>query len=113
MIGSGVFVSAGFMAQEMGPGWILGAWVIGSVIAMMGSYAYATLAQTIPASGGEYRYLADLFHPALGVFAGWASLVVGFAGPVAINAAAAAAYASMLLPLGHPTAVALLLILAL
>ena len=40
MIGAGVFLSAGFMAQDMGPGPILLAWVAGA--AAIGLLAYAT-----------------------------------------------------------------------
>src|SRR5688572_10841896 len=60
MIGAGVFLSAGFMAQEMGPGWILIDWVVGMILAMAGARAYAELAMMMPRSGGEYRYLADV-----------------------------------------------------
>ena len=31
MIGAGVFLSAGFMAQELSAGWILAAWGIGAL----------------------------------------------------------------------------------
>src|SRR2546426_7528229 len=89
MIGAGVFLSAGFMAQDMGPGTILLAWVTGAVIALAGSRAYAAVAQLVPRSGGEYRYLSDLLHPSLGYLAGWGSLLLGFSAPVAVAAVAA------------------------
>ncbi|MBT8468276.1 MAG: APC family permease [Deltaproteobacteria bacterium] len=94
MIGAGVFVSAGFMAQELSPGWILTAWAIGALLAMAGARAYAEAAVMIPRSGGEYRYLSELFHPGLGYLAGWASLLVGFSAPMAVSAFAAAAFAA-------------------
>ncbi len=93
MIGAGVFLSTGFMAQEMSAGLILFAWAVGGVLAMTGAVAYAEVARLVPRSGGEYRYLSTLIHPALGFTAGWASLVVGFAAPVAIDALAAGAFA--------------------
>ena len=102
MIGAGVFISAGFMAQDMGPGHLLLAWVVGAAIALCGTRAYATVARLCPRSGGEYRYLSDLFHPALGYLAGWATLLVGFSAPVAIDALAAAAFTGKLLPVGEP-----------
>jgi APA family basic amino acid/polyamine antiporter len=95
MIGAGVFVSAGFMAQELSPGWILTAWGIGGLLAMAGARTYAEAAVMIPRSGGEYRYLSELFHPGLGYLAGWASLLVGFSAPMAVSAFAAAAFASV------------------
>lgn len=33
MVGAGVFISAGFMVQDMGPGAVMAAWVVGAVIA--------------------------------------------------------------------------------
>jgi APA family basic amino acid/polyamine antiporter len=106
MIGVGVFLSTGYMAQEMSPAWILIDWVVGLVLAMAGARAYAEVARVVPRSGGEYRYLSDLVHPVLGYVAGWASLLVGFAAPTAINAAAAAAFLGTVTPVAHPRAVA-------
>lgn len=96
MVGAGIFLSAGFMAQDLLPIEILLAWVIGAVLAMCGATAYAAIAEIVPRSGGEYRYLSDLLHPFLGYAAGWASLLVGFAGPIAIDAYAAGAFAQKL-----------------
>jgi amino acid transporter len=65
MIGAGVFLSAGFMAQEMSAGWILLDWVAGMLLAMAGARAYGEVARLVPRSGGEYRYLSELIHPSL------------------------------------------------
>jgi len=110
MVGAGVFLSAGFMAQDMGPGTILIAWIVGAVIALAGARAYAQVAEWVPRSGGEYRYLSDLIHPALGYLAGWASLLVGFSAPIAVNAYAAGAFAATLVPGLEPRAVAVVVI---
>lgn len=96
MVGAGVFISAGFMAQDLSPGLILISWVIGAVIALSGARAYATVARWVPHSGGEYRYVSDLMHPALGCLAGWGSLLVGFSAPIAVNALAAGEFARTL-----------------
>jgi len=93
MIGAGVFLSAGFMAQELKAEWILAAWGVGAFLAMAGARTYAEAAVLIPRSGGEYRYLSELLHPAVGYLAGWASLLVGFSAPMAISAFGAAAFA--------------------
>jgi basic amino acid/polyamine antiporter, APA family len=113
MVGAGVFVSAGFMAQDMGPGTILAAWAVGAVIALCGARAYAQVAMWVPRSGGEYRYLSDLLHPALGYLAGWASLLVGFSAPIAANALAAGAFAATIVPGVEPRVVGVLVILVL
>src|SRR5512137_552062 len=103
MIGAGVFLSAGFMAQDMAPGPILLAWVAGAVLALCGAVAYGAVARLVPRSGGEYRYLSELLHPAVGYLGGWASLLVGFSAPVAMDALAAGAFASTIVPGLHPT----------
>ncbi len=102
MIGAGVFLSAGFMAQDLGPGQILLAWVVGTFVALCGTRAYAAISLLVPRSGGEYRCLHDLLHPLLGYFAGWVTLFMGFSAPVAVNALAAAAFTGTLVPIGQP-----------
>ena len=96
MIGAGVLLSTGFMAQSMGPGAILLAWAVGAALALAGARAYAAVSQLVPRSGGEYRYLSELMHPSLGYAAGWASLLVGFSAPIAVDALAAGAFAKTL-----------------
>jgi APA family basic amino acid/polyamine antiporter len=113
MVGAGVFVSAGFMSQEMGPGLILLAWMVGALIAMAGTRAYAQVVLWVPRSGGEYRFLSDLLHPVLGYLAGWGSLLVGFSAPVAASTLAAGAFAATIVPGLDPRGVALALLLAL
>lgn len=98
MVGAGVFLSAGFMAQDMGPGAILLAWLVGAVIALCGAKAYSQVAAWVPRSGGEYRFISELLHPALGYLAGWASLLLGFSAPIAVNAIAAGAFAATIVP---------------
>ena len=100
MVGAGVFLSTGFMAQELSSGWILLAWGVGALLAMAGARTYAEVALLIPRSGGEYRYLSELIHPAIGYLAGWASLLVGFSAPMAISAFAASAFAFAVLGQG-------------
>ncbi len=96
MVGVGVLLSAGFMAQELGPGGILLSWIVGATIALSGALAYGQLAILSGRSGGEYRYLHDYMHPYLGYLAGWASLLIGFSAPIAIAAFAAGAFLNKL-----------------
>src|SRR4051794_515980 len=102
MVGAGVFISAGFMAQDLGPTQILLAWGVGAVLALCGVVAYAEVARLLPQSGGEYRYLSELWHPFLGYLAGWSSLLIGFSAPVAVDAFAAGAFAQKLVPVINP-----------
>src|SRR5215831_3951669 len=110
MIGVGVFLSTGFMAQQLRPALILLAWAAGAVLALAGAKAYAAVAQAVPRSGGEYRFLSELLHPALGYLAGWGSLLVGFAAPIAAEALAAGNFANSVWPGADPRTFALALI---
>ncbi len=112
MIGSGVLTTPGFMAMDLAPSHILLAWVIGGVVALSGARAYAAVAQAIPRSGGEYRYLSEIWHPALGYLAGWTSLLIGFSQPVALDAIAVGAFADTLHPGLDVRTVATVVILA-
>jgi APA family basic amino acid/polyamine antiporter len=85
MIGAGVLTVPGFMALSLAPSYILLAWLVGGIAALSGARAYAAVAQAIPRSGGEYRYLSTLWHPMLGYLAGWTSLIIGFSQPVALD----------------------------
>ncbi len=113
MVGAGVFLSTGFMAQSLSPGLILLAWLIGAVLALCGAKAYAEVARLVPEGGGEYRYLSTLMHPALGYLAGWASLLLGFSAPTALDAMAAGAFARAVVPALEPRWVAGALIITL
>jgi len=113
MIGAGVFLSTGYMAQTLTPKEILLAWVVGALLALAGARAYAQISQIVPKSGGEYKYLSTLVHPSLGYLAGWASLLLGFSAPIAIDAYAAGAYANTLAPWVNPKIFAAIIIILL
>ncbi len=113
MVGAGVFLSTGFMALSMPPSRILLAWVVGGVLALAGARAYAEVARLVPHGGGEYRYLSTLLHPSLGYLAGWASLLLGFSAPIAVDALAAGAFARAVVPSLEPRLVAAGLVIGL
>lgn len=113
MVGAGVFISAGFMAQDLGPAEILLAWVVGAVLALCGVVAYAEIARLMPRSGGEYRYLSQLWHPFLGYLAGWTSLLIGFSAPIAVDAYAAGAFIANLVPWIEPRSFGVVLVIGL
>ena len=113
MVGAGVFVSGGSMVDSLNPRQILAAWVVGTLIALAGARAYSGIVRLVPRSGGEYRFLSTLVHPALGYLAGWASLLIGFSAPIAICATATGAFARTLHAGVNTELVATLMILAL
>lgn len=114
MIGTGIYTTSGFIAQELPSGMgILELWVLGGLAALGGALAYAELAQRYPRSGGEYHFLGRLYHPVVGYMAGVVSLVAGFAAPIAASAFAFAAYLPLSLSGGERKLAASLLIVAL
>src|SRR3954466_12910384 len=67
MIGTGVFTSLGYQVGPLPSGFvILALWLLGGVVALCGALTYAEIATTLRRSGGEYYYLAKVFHPVLG-----------------------------------------------
>lgn len=103
MVGTGVFTSLGFQVLDIQSGFaLLMLWVVGGLIALCGAVCYGELAAAMPRSGGEYHYLGQIYHPALGFLSGWVSATVGFAAPTALAALALGEYAKSVWPrLGH------------
>lgn len=98
MIGTGVFTSLGFQLVDIQSGFvILALWALGGLIAVAGAMTYAELGAAFPRSGGEYNFLSEIYHPAVGFVAGWTSVTIGFAGPSALAAMTFAAYATSIL----------------
>lgn len=87
MVGTGVFTTSGFLLADLRSPWlVLLAWLVGGVLAACGALSYGALARRLPESGGEYLFLSRTLHPAAGTVAGWVSIVVGFAAPMAAAA---------------------------
>ena len=93
MIGTGVFGSLGFQVAGIPSGFpILVLWLVGGIVSFCGAVCYAELASIFPKSGGEYHLLSKAWNPFIGFLAGWLSVTVGFAAPVAANAALLGGY---------------------
>jgi basic amino acid/polyamine antiporter, APA family len=77
IIGAGIFVNPAEVARHVGsPALIVGAWLVGGVIAMMGAFVYAELAARRPEVGGQYAYLRDAWGPMPAFLYGWSLLLV-------------------------------------
>lgn len=93
VIGSGIFLVPTLVAVWVPNVWaILGAWLIGGVLAFAGAMAYAELAALRPRAGGEYVYLREAFGPLAGFLTGWTSFVAGFSGAIAAGAVGFASF---------------------
>lgn len=112
MVGTGVFTSLGFQVAGLHSGFsIMLLWIIGGIVAFTGALCYGELGSMFPQSGGEYNYLSKIYHPSLGFAAGWVSVTVGFAAPVAAAAMALGAYAHGAYPTIDPLNLAIAVVI--
>ena len=94
IIGAGIFLSPGVVAQRLDTPWlVLAAWGAGGLIALAGAFSYAELGAIFPKAGGQYVYLRDGLHPLMGFMYGWALLLVIETGAIAAVAIIFASYA--------------------
>lgn len=112
MIGVGIFTSLGFQLFGLSDyRVILLLWIVGGLLAVMGSFCYAELSAAFPRSGGEYNFLSEAFGRFVGFLSGWVSITLGFSAPIAAAAHAFSKYFSHLLPFGiNPNMLSVLLI---
>ncbi len=93
MVGTGVFTSLGFQLLSIDNAWsICILWAAGGIIALSGALSYAEIGSYLIRNGGEYHYLSCLFHPSIGFVAGFISVIVGFAAPIAAASVAFGKY---------------------
>ena len=72
MIGSGIFRTPGLVARELGRPWLtFVAWLLGGVLALLGSLVFAELATRYPRAGGKYVYAREAFGARAGFVVGW------------------------------------------
>jgi len=77
IIGTGIFMNPYVVAQRVHtPALVLGAWLVGGCIALLGGFIWAELADRMPAAGGQYAYLRDAYHPLVSFLYGWVLLMV-------------------------------------
>jgi basic amino acid/polyamine antiporter, APA family len=102
MIGSGVFISTGFMLQHLSPSEIMLEWIIGGIWAICGAVVYVEVARKLPKDGGEVQYVKECIDPFLGRIVGMLTLLLGFACPIAFDALVAGSYLQAISQFGHP-----------
>ena len=99
MIGTGIFTIPAFLAGDLGtPALVIGIWLVGAAIAVIGALCYSELGVNFPRSGGEYIYLTEAWGPAWGFIDGWVTFFAGFSAPIAAAALAISAYLAYFFP---------------
>ncbi len=93
IVGAGIFLNPSVVARQVGStGWILAAWILGGLVAMVGSWIYAELGSERPAAGGQYVFFREAYHPAVAFHYGWGLLWVIQSGGMAAVAITFAQY---------------------
>src|SRR5205814_4149350 len=111
IIGTGIFTSLGFQLADIQSGFaLLMLWVVGGIVALCGALCYGELSAALPRSGGEYHFLSQIYHPALGFMAGFVSAAVGFSAPIALAAMAFGKYLQGVFNLGSPVLLSFILV---
>src|SRR5438105_14123886 len=111
IIGTGVFTSLGFQVADIHSGFaLIMLWIVGGIAALCGALCYGELSAALPRSGGEYHFLSEIYHPAIGFMAGFISATVGFAAPMALAAMAFGKYFQGVFNFGSPLALSFVLV---
>jgi len=111
IIGTGVFTSLGFQVADIQSGFaLIMLWIVGGIAALCGALCYGELSAALPRSGGEYHFLSEIYHPAVGFMAGFISATVGFAAPIALAAMAFGKYFRGVFDFGSPVLLSFVLV---
>jgi len=93
IVGSGIFINPYVVARHVHtPFLILGVWLAGGALAMLGAFIWAELATRLPGAGGNYLYLRVAYHPSVAFVYGWVLLLVTQTGGMAAVAVTFARY---------------------
>jgi basic amino acid/polyamine antiporter, APA family len=93
IVGAGIFLNPAEVARHVSsPELIVGVWLIGGAVAVLGAFVYAELAARRPQVGGQYAYLRDAWGPMPAFLYGWSLLLVIQSGGMAAVAITFARY---------------------
>jgi len=94
-IGSGIFIVPSDIAALLkSPDLIIGAWLLGGVVAITGSLTFAELGSLFPKVGGVYVYIREAFGHLWAFLYGWSTLTVITSGAIAALSLTFARYLS-------------------
>jgi basic amino acid/polyamine antiporter, APA family len=100
IIGSGIFINPAVVARAVEtPALMLGVWLAGGFIALLGALVFAELSTVLPKVGGQYAFFREAFHPLAAFLHGWALLWIVQTGATAAVAVAFAQYLTKLVGL--------------
>lgn len=101
ILGAGIFKVPSMVAgQAHSDLAIMGVWLLGGLISLVGVLCYAELASTFPHVGGEYHFLQRAFGKNLAFLYGWSRSIIIITGSLAFLAITLGDYMSKIMGLG-------------
>ncbi len=98
-IGVGIFRTPSEICRYVSdPGWVLFAWILGGVIAFVGTLCFCELSAALPETGGMYVYLKRAYGPWAGFLFGWSEVALISAASIASISYAFGEYSRNLFP---------------
>ncbi len=99
MIGSGIFLVPADIGRSVGsPALLIGAWLVTSVMTIIGALSYGELAAMMPGAGGQYIYLREALGKIWGFLFGWTLFLVIQTGTIAAVAVAFGKFLGVFFP---------------
>ncbi|MCR4415261.1 MAG: amino acid permease [Thermoguttaceae bacterium] len=100
IIGSTIYEMTPLIAMNVSGPWLLvGVWVLGGVLSLIGALCYTELATAYPKEGGDYVYLTRAFGRRMGFVFAWCQLWIVRPGSIGVMGYVFARYADQLIPL--------------
>jgi APA family basic amino acid/polyamine antiporter len=101
VIGAGIFKAPSLVAMNSpSEAWMLGAWVIGGVVSIIGALCYCELATAYPSAGGDYHFLHRAFGRHVSFLFAWSRFSVITTGSIALLAFVFGDYMTQVVSLG-------------
>ncbi|MGA2032065.1 MAG: amino acid permease [Thermoguttaceae bacterium] len=102
IIGSGIYRSSPLIAGSVpNTAWLIGVWILGGLLSLVGALCYAELANAYPREGGDYVYLTRALGRKMGFLFAWSQLWIVRPGSIGLLAYVFASYANQLRPVGN------------
>jgi basic amino acid/polyamine antiporter, APA family len=99
IIGSGIYrTSPDIAGLAPNLAWLMGLWLLGGALSLIGAACYAELATAYPKEGGDYVYLTRAFGRSVGFLFAWCQLWIVRPGSIGVMAFAFAEYANQIFP---------------
>ncbi len=99
IIGAGIYRTSPEIAKlTPNVAWLMGLWLLGGLLSLIGALCYAELATAYPKEGGDYVYLTRAMGRRVGFLFAWCQLWIVRPGSIGLMAYAFAEYANRIWP---------------